>query len=483
MVMSLTDRLKGMVSIALLNQVVKLVEEGNDEKLASLFDTISRLAPAKFQRETFREMAQMARENHPFVGVFRRVFQELHPNCRKKLIVNLIVNFMVLSRGIRDRKMRELDIHIPNFMVISPTMRCNLKCKGCYAGSYDTSTDLTAGEIDDLITQAKELGMYFFTISGGEPFTRKDLFDIWAKHDDCYFQVYTNGTLITDEVADKLVELGNVAPMISIEGTPEETEYRRGQGMYGKIIETYRRLRRKGVLYGFSATCTRSSASYISSDEFIERMLEEGCKVGWFFQYIPTGLNPDLSYMATPEQRAHLKKKVEEWRSKYPIFLGDFWNDGPYVDGCIAAGFRYLHVISNGDVEPCVFCHFAVDNIREKSLVEVLSSPFFEAIRSRQPYDDDNLLRPCLIIDHPAVLRELVIKYGAHPTHPGADKLLDELASGLDEYARRMKEIYDPIWEERERQKYLKNLEKEDNPDIKGRYEKRCVNCGTKGER
>jgi len=477
MVMSLTDRLKGMISVALFNQVVKLVEEGDDKKLATLFDAISRLAPAKYQRESFREMAEMARENHPFVGVFRRIFQELHPNCRKKLIVNLIVNFMVLSRGIRDRKSRELGIHIPNFMVISPTMRCNLRCKGCYAGSYDTSSDLTTKEIDDIITQAKELGMYFFTISGGEPFTRKDLFDIWAKHDDCYFQVYTNGTLITDEVADKLVELGNVAPMISIEGTPKETEYRRGPGMYDKIIETYRRLRRKGVLYGFSATYTRSSAPYISSDEFIERMLEEGCKVGWFFQYIPTGLNPDLSYMATPEQRAYLKKKVDEWRSKYPIFLGDFWNDGPYVDGCIAGGFRYLHIISNGDVEPCVFCHFAVDNIREKTLVEILTSPFFEAIRSRQPYEDDNLLRPCLIIDHPAVLRELVTKYGAHPTHPGADKLLNELAAGLDEYARRMKEIYDPIWQESERSKYLKSLEKEEDLQIIERYEESLSSC------
>jgi len=477
MVMSLTDRLKGMISVALFNQVVKLVEEGDDKKLATLFDAISRLAPAKYQRESFRELAEMARKNHPFVGVFRRVFQELHPNCRKKLIVNLIVNFMVLSRGIRDRKSRELGIHIPNFMVISPTMRCNLRCKGCYAGSYDTSSDLTTKEIDDIITQAKELGMYFFTISGGEPFTRKDLFDIWAKHDDCYFQVYTNGTLITDEVADKLVELGNVAPMISIEGTPKETEYRRGPGMYDKIIETYRRLRRKGVLYGFSATYTRSSAPYISSDEFIERMLEEGCKVGWFFQYIPTGLNPDLSYIATPEQRAYLKKKVDEWRSKYPIFLGDFWNDGPYVDGCIAGGFRYLHIISNGDVEPCVFCHFAVDNIREKTLVEILTSPFFEAIRSRQPYEDDNLLRPCLIIDHPAVLRELVTKYGAHPTHPGADKLLNELAAGLDEYARRMKEIYDPIWQESERSKYLKSLEKEEDLQIIERYEESLSSC------
>jgi hypothetical protein len=180
--------------------------------------------------------------------------------------------------------------------------------------------------------------------------------------------------------------------------------------------------------------------------------------------------------MATPEQRAKLHEKVEEWRSKYPIFLGDFWNDGPYVDGCMAGGQRYLHVISNGDVEPCVFVHFAVDNIREKSLVEILDSPFFRAIREAQPYDDDNLLRPCLIIDHPWLLRQLVEEYGARPTHAGAEKVIGELAEGVDSYALRLKEIYDPLWDEKGREKYLRSLSKEDKQEMRDRFlKKNCV--------
>ncbi len=477
MAMTIYDRLKGIVSYKLLEQVAKMASEGDESKLAFLFETISRLSPAKYHRETFHDLAEMVRVDHPFVGVFRRVFQELHPNCRKKLIMNFLVNFVVLSRGVRDRKEKELGIHIPNFMVISPTMRCNLHCRGCYAGEYDTSKDLSLEELDDLIKQAKELGMYFFTISGGEAFTRPDLFELWAKHsDECYFQVYTNGTLITDEVADRLVELGNVAPVISIEGDKAETDARRGPGVYDRIMATFKRLREKGVLYGFSATYTSSSADYITSDAFIEEMLRAGCKVGWFFQYIPTGENPDLSYMATPEQRAKLHEKVEEWRNKYPIFLGDFWNDGPYVDGCMAGGQRYLHVISNGDVEPCVFVHFAVDNIREKSLVEILNSPFFRAIREAQPYDDDNLLRPCLIIDHPWLLRQLVEEYGARPTHAGAEKVISELAEGVDSYALRLKEIYDPLWDEKGREKYLRSLSREEKQEMRDRFlKKSCV--------
>lgn len=465
MSMSAFDKLKGMVSATLVERIVRTVESGDERKLANLFDLLSKLAPARYFREGFAQLAQMAREKHPFVGVlgvFRRVFTELNESCRKKAILNFMVNFIILGRAIRERKEQELGIHIPNFMVISPTMRCNLHCKGCYASAYSKEDDLPLEVVDRVIREGKELGMCFYTFSGGECFVRPELLDLWEKHDDCYFQVYTNGTLLDEALTDRLARMGNVAPMVSVEGSKEETDYRRGPGTYEKVMEVFDRLRRKGILYGFSATFTKSSAQSILKDEFIERMLDKGCKVGWFFQYIPTGNKPDLDYMATPEQRAALHEKVEEWRNKYPIFLGDFWNDGPYVDGCMAGGQRYLHIISSGDVEPCVFVHFAVDNIKEKSLVDVLQSDFFKAIREAQPYEDDNLLCPCLIIDHPQVLRELVERYGARPTHPGSEALLKDLAPRLDRYSERIKSIYGPLWEKEGREKYLKSLEKED---------------------
>jgi MoaA/NifB/PqqE/SkfB family radical SAM enzyme len=464
--MSAFDKLKGMVSTTLVERIVRTVESGDERKLANLFDLLSKLAPARYLREGFAQLAQMAREKHPFVGVFRRVFTELNESCRKKAILNFMVNFIILGRAIRERKEQELGIHIPNFMVISPTMRCNLHCKGCYASAYSEEDDLPLEVVDRVIREGKELGMYFYTFSGGECFVRPELLDLWEKHDDCYFQVYTNGTLLDEALTDRLARMGNVAPMVSVEGSKEETDYRRGPGTYEKVMEVFDRLRRKGILYGFSATFTKSSAQSILKDEFIERMLDKGCKVGWFFQYIPTGNKPDLDYMATPEQRAALHEKVEEWRNKYPIFLGDFWNDGPYVDGCMAGGQRYLHIISSGDVEPCVFVHFAVDNIKEKSLVDVLQSDFFKAIREAQPYEDDNLLCPCLIIDHPQVLRELVERYGARPTHPGSEALLKDLAPGLDRYSERIKSIYGPLWEKEGREKYLKSLEKEDDKRV-----------------
>lgn len=469
MAITMIDRAKGILSQKAIEKAASMLKKGDEKNLTTLFRGIAGIAPARYHRETFKQLADMIEKNDPFVGFVKRIALELNPHCLSKFIHNLVVNFMVLGRGIRDQKEKEYNVHLPNFMVISPTMKCNLHCKGCYAAEYDTSRELTFYELDNLLKDAKDLGMYFFTFSGGEAFFRNDLLDLWEKHNDCYFQVYTNGTLLDDKMVDRLVKLGNVMPMISVEGSREQTDFRRGAGVYDKVIAAYQRLNEAGVMFGFSATYTRSAADYMASDEFIQIMIQRGCKVGWFFQYVPVGENPDLSYMATPHQRARLHEKVEEWRHRddCPIFIGDFWNDGPYVDGCMAAGERYWHIISDGSVEPCVFVPFAVDNIRQKSLVDIARSPFFTYIRNQLPYDgEDNLLRPCMILDHPDVLREVVTKFGARPCHGGLGNLLSgEIPRALDEYAQEIKQIYDPLWEKREKGKYLKSLEKEDKKE------------------
>jgi hypothetical protein len=132
-----------------------------------------------------------------------------------------------------------------------------------------------------------------------------------------------------------------------------------------------------------------------------------------------------------------------------------------------------MHIISNGDVEPCVFAHFAVDNIRNKSLEDIIRSPFFKHIRDQQPYDDDNLLRPCMIIDHPHILRAAVERFGARPTHPGSESILGELAEGLDKYASGVRAEMDPLWYGGERDRYLASLKKEDKPRSRDRINKR----------
>ena len=148
--------------------------------------------------------------------------------------------------------------------------------------------------------------------------------------------------------------------------------------------------------------------------------------------------------------------KKNNFRKTKDIIVADFWNDGNLVNGCMAGGKNYLHINVNGDVEPCVFVHFAADNIKEKSLAEVITSPFFMAFRKRQPFNE-NHLRPCSIIDNPHVLRDIVAETGAYATHDGAETVVTDLAKQLDAYSCAYGKIADKVWNE----EYIPDEEKE----------------------
>ncbi|MBD3348159.1 MAG: radical SAM protein [Candidatus Eisenbacteria bacterium] len=378
-------------------------------------------------------------------------FFDLAQPVRRKVIENILVNWGVLGGTTRYSVLEEEGWLPPNFAVISPTMRCNLRCEGCYAFQYRRSGELSREEFDSAIQQCKDLGMHFFTISGGEPFVREDLLDLMEKHNDAFFQVYTNGTLITDDVADRLLELGNAAPAISVEGYGEETDARRGEGTYDRVLAAMRRLNERDMLFGISATVTRYNHDLLSSDEFFDFYIDKGARFAWLFQYIPIGREPNVDLMSTADQRHELRHRVTDLRARKPIFIGDFWNDGVYVGGCMAGGRLYFHITSNGNVEPCVFCHFTVGNIKERPLKEILAGDFFRALRYEQPYSEEkNLYMPCTIIDHPEILRRLVKEHGARPSHEGAETIVEDprIVDHLDRYAARLKELSQPEWYE-----------------------------------
>lgn len=366
------------------------------------------------------------------------------PRVRSKTASNFFYNYLVLGAVKRRAFLSENGFLPPYLLAISPTMRCNLRCYGCYAGSYARS-DLDLDIVMNAIRQAKELGIYFIVISGGEPFIWPHIFDLFEQESDVFFLVYTNGSLIDEGAARRLSELGNVLPCISLEGFEKETDTRRGRGAFAKIIGAMEALRSRGVLFGFSATATRQNNELVVSDEFVDFYRKKGCSLGWYFNYVPVGRVPMLDLMPTPEQRVHRRRRLLELRATRDIVLADFWNDGALTGGCIAGGRSYLHINSDGAIEPCVFAHFSLHNVRTHTLRQVIASDFFRAIRERVPYSD-NPLRPCMIIDHPALLREIVTRYGARPTHPGAEALLRDLAGDLDRYAARYAELADQEW-------------------------------------
>lgn len=323
-------------------------------------------------------------------------------------------------------------------------MRCNLSCIGCYASSYTKSDDLEFELIDRIIQEGKEAGVAFFTILGGEPFIRDDMFRIYQKHSDATFLVFTNGTLIDNKVANKLVQLGNILPTLSIEGFEEETDERRGKGVYKKVLRAMEILKKHKIPFGYSVAVTRKNIETVTSDKFIDMMIEKGALIVWYFLYMPIGKDPDLDLMPTPSQRLYLKERRGYIRENKPLFVIDFWNDAPYVGGCIAAKY-YIHINHRGDIEPCIFTHFAQVNIKNTSLKEAMNCQYFKEIRKRQPFSS-NLYLPCMLIDHPEVSRGLYKNCHIYSTHEGAECLFSDIARGLDEYSKCARDIYADVW-------------------------------------
>jgi MoaA/NifB/PqqE/SkfB family radical SAM enzyme len=382
-------------------------------------------------------------------ALFARIGQQLSRRAKQKIATNLIYNWGIVGARKRAALMNE-SMWVPQFVVISPTMRCNLRCTGCYSGLYTKKGELSEAEICRVLDECKSFGDYFVVVSGGEPYVLKDMWlRIFRRYNDMFFLTYTNGTLLDQPTVDELARLGNVAPAVSVEGYRDQTDRRRGAGVYDKVLAATRRLRDAGVMFGVSVTYTRENVEEVTADEFVRHWIESGAIFAWYFMFMPVGKDPVLELVPTPEQRVACGQRVAALRQRHPIFLADFWNDGPAGAGCMA-GRTYMHILNSGQIEPCVFAHFGLDNIREKTILEASNSPFFRAIRRSFPYNENaNLRRPCMIIDNPRVLRKAVTEHLVPAGHQHSEDLIQDpgVVEWIDRYAARMQELTDPIWE------------------------------------
>ena len=445
--MAFRQRVKQKIAENLLSQALLVLgysPEGSYRLLVKGFD---RIAVTEQHKMIASWLGNWFAEGNPGSLWLSQVLRRLHPNVRKNYIAKTIVDIFFRNPGIFAQYKKEHGFRPPSIMLVSPTMRCNYHCAGCYAANYTRDDDLPPELFDRVLNEAKELTTKFFVILGGEPFVYKPLLDIFERHNDAPFQVYTNGALIDEEMANRLAKLGNVAPQISIEGFREETDRRRGPGAFDRAMRAMDNLRKAGCIFAFSVMVTRDNVDAVTSEEFIDLMIEKGCLYGWYFLYMPVGGDPDLNLMPTPEQRNQLRLAGKHFRKTKPILIADFWNDAPLTGGCISGARTYFHINHKGDVEPCIFVHFATDNIKNTSLEKALNSPFFNGLRRMEPFCY-NTLRPCPIIDHPKLMRMAIKRYGAYPTHEGAESLLSsEIAEGLDCYAQGVKELFDPVWD------------------------------------
>ena len=242
--------------------------------------------------------------------------------------------------------------------------------------------------------------------------------------------------------------VGNLSLSISLEGFEDANDFRRGEGVYNKVLHAMDLLHENGLIFGNSVCYTSKNMDAVTSDEFFDLLIEHGSRFAWYFHLMPVGMKASPELMPTKEQREYIYHRLREVRGfegGKEIFVMDFQNDGEYVGGCIAGGRNYCHINPNGDVEPCVFIHYSGANIKEVDLLTALKQPLFMAYRANQPFNC-NHLKPCPMLENPEILQRMVHETGAHSTDLQSPESVEHLCGKCAEYAKNWDERAQKLW-------------------------------------
>ncbi len=431
-----------------IEQAFRYLYKDPEKNLRKLMDWADKFCKGEFpgQRRVIREIIE--NPDHPYHSYVIGLIQNVDREVLTTTAVNFFINANMIGWPRQEELRQKYGCNIPWAILLDPTSACNLHCTGCWAAEYGNKLNLTYDEIDDIICQGKEMGVYMYIYTGGEPLVRKhDLIRLCEKHSDCIFLCFTNATLIDEAFANDMLRVKNFVPAISLEGDEEATDSRRGKGTYQKVIHAMSLLREKKLLYGISSCYTSANYDSISSEEYYDTLISLGAYFIWYFHYMPVGNDASVDLLPTPEQRTEVYHRIRNLRQTKPLFAMDFQNDAEYVGGCIAGGRRYLHINANGDVDPCVFIHYSDSNIREKSLLDALRSPIFMAYHDGQPFNE-NMLQPCPMLENPDKLRKIVAETGAHSTDLQSPESAEHLCSKCDHYAACWESAADALWKE-----------------------------------
>ena len=443
-------RAKRAAADVIIGRLLKNADKNREKTFAEIVDISKKYYKDAYTEEQYAKMKEAVTDpENRWNRYINALLDETNPQYARTMLLNL--GFEAFLNGTKTiREMRKIHhCNIPWLILFDPTSACNMHCEGCWSGTYGRKYNMSFEDMDKIVTQGKEIGVYLYMMTGGEPMVRfRDVEALAKKHNDCTFALYTNSTLISEEVCRRVVELGNITFFISIEGSEETNDKRRGEGHYQAVMKAMSLLKEYGIAFGTSVCYTSANIEAVTSDEFIKMLADNGARYGFYFHYMPVGNNAVPDLLPTVEQRKYMIERIREIRneSDFLFYPMDFQNDGEYAGGCIAGGRNYFHINSNGDAEPCVFIHYSDSNIKDKTILEILKSPLFMAYHEGQPFNK-NHLRPCPMLENPELLGEMVKKSGAHSTDLESPETTEHLYGKCKPYAQAWADEADRIWD------------------------------------
>jgi MoaA/NifB/PqqE/SkfB family radical SAM enzyme len=302
--------------------------------------------------------------------------------------------------------------YFPPFLYVSVLNSCNLRCQGCWVDVAAKQEKIPAEDLHRLIREASEAGNSFFGILGGEPFMYKGLLDILEQHPDCYFQIFTNGQLITDELAAQMRRMGNVTPLVSIEGNEIVSDERRGKkDVYVRTLAGLENCLKHKLLTGVATSLCQTNFDELLREEWLDRLIEMGVMYAWYHTYRPVGPAPNEQLCLTPEQQSQIRRFVVEMRAQKPIAIIDayYMHDGQAL--CPAATGISHHISPWGGIEPCPIIQFAKENIRDRRHIRdvFVQSEYLADFRQLAA----STTRGCIMLERPDLVKSFVEKHNA----------------------------------------------------------------------
>jgi len=348
-----------------------------------------------------------------FPQLASRILTTTDPRCLAKFMWNFAMKGMFSVERFKWRKNR--GEYFPPFLYVSILNSCNLRCQGCWVDVEAPRAMLSRAEMDRLIRDSKAHGNTFFGILGGEPFMHPELLEILGDHPDCYFQLFTNGQMITADVARELRRLGNATPLISIEGRQAVSDERRGKtDVLNRTLRGLDNCLRERLLTGVATSVCQTNIDDLLSEEWLNELIERGVHYTWFHTYRPVGpkMNPQLALR--PDQLVRTRRFITSMRAKKPIGIVDAYYDGEGRALCpMSTGISH-HISPKGDIEPCPIIQFAKEDVRDPRgiFATMRDSAFLKDFRELSA----KATRGCVVLERPDLVKELVVKHGARDT-------------------------------------------------------------------
>jgi MoaA/NifB/PqqE/SkfB family radical SAM enzyme len=434
----------------LIDAAIKNINKDRSKNMIKIVDLMEKTMGDTWKPEAYENIRNVFRNpDSKYMKYTNGILDNIDPKILKMALLNL--GYEAGFRGFHQvqENQKKYGVSIPWVILMDPTSACNMHCTGCWAAEYGYTKSLSYEQLDSVITQGEALGIHAWIMTGGEPLTRKnDIIKLCEKHQTSAFMAFTNATLIDDKFAEDMLRVANFVPSISIEGFKEANDGRRGDGHFDAVMKAMDILKAHKLLFGTSICYTSVNYKVVTSDEFLDMLIEKGVKFTWYFHYMPVGNAASPALLLNPEQREYMYHRVREIRgydTGKPIFAIDFQNDGEFVHGCIAGGKYYCHINPNGDVEPCVFVHYSQANVKEKSLLDCLRQPLFKAYQAGQPFNED-LLQPCPMLENPEKLRAIVHETNAPSTDMESPEEVDHLVDKCVDYAKEWAPTAEKLW-------------------------------------